>query len=110
REFIESNMPELTVARSDATYLMWIEFPYLPSSGETLSDFFERETRLFLTNGGSFGTGGERFLRLNLACPRSTLEDGLQRLLRGCRMLSYRHTPTPVLLDNRNAGLPRSSQ
>ena len=106
-EFIESNMPELTVTHGNATYLMWIGFPYIPSSGERLSDFFERESRLFLSNGGTFGTGGETFLRLNLACPRSTLEEGLGRLLSGCRKLSYRHTPTPVLMDNRNAGLPR---
>ena len=45
--------------------------------------FLREKTGLFLNDGSQYGTDGEGFLRMNLACPRSLVEDGLKRLLEG---------------------------
>ena len=50
-----------------------------------LNAFLRSETGLILSAGGQYGKGGEAFLRLNTACPRSLLEDGLKRLVRGVK-------------------------
>lgn len=47
--------------------------------------FLRETTGLYLNSGSQYGTGGEEFLRMNLACPRSIVEDGLKRLLEGAR-------------------------
>lgn len=45
-----------------------------------LSEFFVKEAKVALNPGESFGPGGEQHMRLNTACPRSTLETGLERI------------------------------
>ena len=45
-----------------------------------LSEFFVKEAKVALNPGESFGPGGEQHMRLNTACPRSTLETALQRI------------------------------
>ncbi len=96
-DFIEKEIPELSVIRSHATYLLWIDissWKYDVDSvlveGErqgnaeadelTASDVLRRKTGLFLSDGGIYGGIGSKFLRMNLACPRVTLMDGLERL------------------------------
>ena len=48
-----------------------------------MAEFLRRETGLFVSEGAEYGRTGEPFLRLNIACPRARLEDGLERLARG---------------------------
>ena len=49
---------------------------------EVLAADIRHKTGLYLSNGKQYGKGGERFLRMNIACPRATLLDGLERLRR----------------------------
>ena len=82
-EYLKENTPELFVIPSDATYLLWIDAAALPQGGKDFAGFLRKETGLFLTDGRLFGRGGEGFLRMNIACPKGTLEDGLERLKNG---------------------------
>jgi cystathionine beta-lyase len=43
-------------------------------------EFFLNAAKVAFNNGAEFGPGGEGFVRLNLACPRSTLEEALERM------------------------------
>lgn len=87
--FIKEHIPQLTVVPSQATYLLWIDCERLCADGAVFADFLRCQTGLFLTAGGEYGRAGAHFLRLNIACPRATLLDGLNRLARGVRLFGW---------------------
>lgn len=66
----------------EATYLAWLDFS---GTGLPMDEVIRRvqsEALLALNHGQTFGPGGENFMRLNFACPRSMLEEALQRLVK----------------------------
>ena len=83
REFVEEHIPQMGVVSSQATYLLWLDCQALPGTAAEIAGKIRKKTGLYLTQGGQYGRAGEHFLRLNVACPRSTLEDGLARLKAG---------------------------
>lgn len=86
-EFIRENIPSLRVIPSSATYLMWVDCSDVTEDADQFVDFLEKEAKLMLNSGVAFGGSGKQFVRINLACPRSMLEDGLQRLQKGVSKL-----------------------
>lgn len=82
-KFIEENIPGISAVKADATYLIWLDCRSLSCGSEELGEFIRSETGLYLTPGAEYGAPGEGFLRLNAACPKSVLDDGLNRLKRG---------------------------
>jgi len=87
REFINRDIPGLKAIKSDATYLLWIDVSGTGHSGDEVQAFIRKETGLYVNEGSEYGTAGLNFLRMNLACPRSTVEDGLKRLKEGISKL-----------------------
>ncbi len=79
-EFIKREIPKLTLVSSDAIYLLWIDCSRMLGMADEAAEFIRSETGLFLSAGSTYGTGGEDFLRMNIACPKSVLADGLNRL------------------------------
>ncbi len=82
-QYIQKEIPQLKVVASQATYLMWLDCSGLTDSSEELADVIRESTGLYLSEGGQYGGDGTHFMRLNVACPRSVLEDGLNRLKKG---------------------------
>ena len=82
-QFLRDEIPEIVLTPSDATYLLWLNCSKFTSDAGEFADFVRRETGLYVSKGGQYGDGGKTFLRLNIACPRVTLEDGLARLKEG---------------------------
>lgn len=82
-EFINQNLPKIKAVCSEATYLVWIDCKSLPGDGETICRYLREKTGLYLSEGRQYGKGGEHFLRMNVACPRSLVEEGLNRLQKG---------------------------
>lgn len=82
-EFINNNVTKLRATVSDATYLLWVDTTALTPNSDKLALHLKDEAKLFVTRGGAYGGNGEGFLRINLACPRSVLMDGLERLKAG---------------------------
>ncbi len=82
-EFIRERMDKVKMFRPEGTYLVWLDFRSLKMNGEELQEFLIRECRVGLNAGYTFGPGGEGFARVNIACPRSTLQAGLERLEKG---------------------------
>ncbi|MDC7280559.1 pyridoxal phosphate-dependent aminotransferase [Butyrivibrio fibrisolvens] len=78
--FVDENIPELHVVRGDATYLLWIDVSKLGISSKELAAHIRKETGLYLSAGTAYGDCGKDFLRMNVACTKATLEDGLARL------------------------------
>lgn len=81
-EYISTHIPSLKVLSSDATYLLWIDCKSIYDGKNDPSEDIREKTGLFLSGGSHYGKGGEGFVRMNVACPRKTLSDGLDRLNR----------------------------
>ncbi len=80
RDLVErevAKIPGLRIWHAEATYLSWIDARGLQT--ERVTQFFEA-AGVGLYDGALFGTPG--FLRLNFACPRSLLEQALERMSR----------------------------
>lgn len=88
--FLDERIPGVCAVRGEATYLLWIDLGDLGGKSREVARFLREKTGLFVSDGSAYGATGERFLRLNLACPRTVLEDGLERLRAG--LDAYRAT------------------
>ena len=64
----------------DATYLMWLDVSRYTDDSEQLQRLIRRNTGLWVMPGTAYGGIGSKFLRLNVACPKSLVEDGMARL------------------------------
>ncbi|SCW66134.1 cystathione beta-lyase [Ruminococcaceae bacterium YRB3002] len=90
-EYLKEQIPDLILVPSNATYLLWIDISALGCSSREFASFLRKTTGLFLTEGIHYGVPGDGFVRLNVACPRVTLEDGLARLKTGVEMFRNAH-------------------
>ncbi|WP_202407225.1 MalY/PatB family protein [Pseudalkalibacillus hwajinpoensis] len=79
-KFIDERLPQIDVIEPEGTYLVWLDFNKLDMSHEELEQFVQDEARLALDEGYIFGESGKGFERINIACPRSVLQEGLERL------------------------------
>lgn len=80
REYIAENLPKVKVMIPDATYLVWLDFKDLGAEPVYLHRLLKNEGKIWLDEGYLFGETGEGFERINIACPRETLRDGLERI------------------------------
>lgn len=79
-DYLQTEIPELTMMRPEGTYLVWVDFSALCFNDDELNQFIIREAELGLNRGSMFGKNGELFMRFNIACPRVLLEKGLKQL------------------------------
>ena len=79
-DFVKNEIPQAEVIYSDATYLLWIYCKNMIGTAAEAATIIRESTGLYLSAGSQFSGNGADFLRMNIACPRSTLKDGLQRL------------------------------
>jgi cystathionine beta-lyase len=78
--FLEERLPKLRVMPLEGTYLAWIDCRALGLPDAQLKARILERAGVWLDEGPMFGTGGQGFQRLNLACPRTTLRQALERL------------------------------
>ena len=85
RVYFEEYLPEFPVATLEGTYLVWADCSLLnQSSDETVKTLLEKE-KLWVNEGSLYGEAGEGFIRINIACPRQQLIEGLNRLRRALK-------------------------
>jgi cystathionine beta-lyase len=82
-DFIEKEIPQITLTPSEATYLLWLNYPNTKDRAGETARFIRKETGLYLSAGKRYGGNGADFLRMNIACPKTVLMDGLERLKKG---------------------------
>lgn len=80
KEFINTKIPKLTVVQAEATYLAWIDCSKLEISREQLVDVILNKAKLALDYGYVFGTGGDDFIRINIATPKVNVQKALEQL------------------------------
>ena len=78
--FFAEYLPQYPVLPLEGTYLVWIDCRTTGVSSEQIAARLLAEAKLMISPGTIYGPGGEDFIRLNIACPRSLLEEGLLRL------------------------------
>ncbi len=78
-QYVHAHLPGITMSRPEGTYLAWLDCRQsgLPDNPH---EFFLKEAKVAVNDGATFGRGGEGFVRLNFGCPRSTLEEALERM------------------------------
>ena len=89
-EFISNNIPGVKILHSEATYLIWLDCRAITGDRTDLAGFIREKTGLYISCGEQYGPGGQGFLRINLACPKSTVIDGMNRLKKGIE--AYRNS------------------
>ncbi len=78
--YISENIPGIKVMVPQATYLVWMDMSSFGIECHELHDRLKNEAGIWLDEGYIFGKTGEGFERINLACPRAVLADGLERM------------------------------
>lgn len=81
RKTLVSKEPRIGITVPEATYLVWLDFRFLQMEGRELQDLMRHGARVALDDGYIFGTGGEGFQRINIACSQAILREGLSRIL-----------------------------
>lgn len=87
-EFITKNVSPVVLFDQPATYLMWLDCRDLRSDTDELCEFLRENTGLILSPGKKYRGDGRLYLRMNVACPRDKLLDGLRRFEKGVRSFS----------------------
>lgn len=67
---------------SEGTYLLWIDCHRLGLDDTALQKFMIEKAKVGLNPGSAYGKDGEKFMRLNIACPKATLEEGINRIVK----------------------------
>jgi cystathionine beta-lyase len=80
KEFVQAHIPKIKFIEPEGTYLAWLDCSGLGFSAQELETVITEKCKLWLSNGRSFGRGGDGFFRMNAACPRSVLSEALARL------------------------------
>ena len=80
RKYVEENLPGVTMAEHEGTYLVWLDSRDTGLDVEQLEHMIVHEAKLWLDSGKIFGDNGKGFQRINVACPRSVLEEALSRI------------------------------
>lgn len=78
--FVKDKLPKIKCTEQDATYLMWLDMSAYTYDSERLAEDIRKRTGLYLSAGSIYRGNGSAFLRMNVACPRSLVEDGIGRL------------------------------
>lgn len=83
KEFFNTELPQVRVTRLEGTYLVWLDIlPFELSSDEAYEKLMN-DGKVFVNSGTMYGRkAGQGYLRLNIACPRQTLMQGLIRIAR----------------------------
>lgn len=83
RDYLEENIPSVKLIEPEGTYLIWLDFGELGLENEELEDLIINKSGLWLDSGAIFGEDGKGYQRINVACPRKTLEQALNQLKSG---------------------------
>jgi cystathionine beta-lyase len=81
KDFFLENLPQLEVLRLEGTYLVWIDITALELTSDEATELLLKEGKVLVSSGTLYGKkAGQGYLRINIACPRSRLLEGLKRI------------------------------
>ncbi len=95
-DFIRAQIPSLCPVPSEATYLLWLYADSFCGRADEAAALIRRTTGLWLSAGTAYGGNGGSCLRMNLACPRQVMTDGLNRLKAGMAACTAHFAASPA--------------
>ena len=96
-EYLKEHLPKAIYHISEATYLAWVDLNAYFEKDENLPLFFAYKAGVLLEGGNMFVQNSDGFIRLNLACPKSVLEEGLKRI---CEAVNTKHIRSDKKISN----------
>ncbi len=81
RAYLQEHLPRVKMTKLEGTYLVWLDFRNYGLTDKELDEKILNQAGLWLDSGAVFGKCGEGFQRINIACPRKTLHQALDRLI-----------------------------
>ena len=82
KAYFEQYLPQFPVTKLEGTYLVWVDCRLLKRSSREIEQLLIKKGKIWINAGDMYGESGEGFIRINIACPRQVLIDGLDRLRR----------------------------
>ena len=89
RKLLKTHAPRIKAIRPQASYLVWLDCRELGLNQEALNDFFADKAHLALNDGAMFGKEGTGYMRLNVASPRSVIEQAMKQLAEAYQAMSF---------------------
>jgi len=80
KEFVDENMPQVTLIDSQGTYLLWLDCREMGLADDKLKSFFINKAKVGMNPGLSFGETGSGFMRMNIAAPREIIMDACKAI------------------------------
>ena len=80
KDFFTKHLPQFPVVHLEATYLAWVDCAVLQQHSSVIAEKLLVKAGVRINPGAMYGPGGEHFIRINMACPRATLAEGLERV------------------------------
>lgn len=80
-EQFKISLPNIKIKKPEATYLLWIDYRETGLSEDEIMDKLLQKGKLALERGSKYGEAGIGFLRMNVACPPSLVQDGINRFI-----------------------------
>ena len=80
KEFFANKLPQYPILPLEGSYLAWVDCKSSGLTSAELAERLEMEQKVMLNAGAMYGAAGEGFLRINLACPKTVLAEGLERI------------------------------
>ena len=79
--FCEEQLPQWKVLKLEGTYLPWVDITATGITSDALADLLLSEAKVMVNSGTMYGVQtGEGYIRLNIACPRARMLEGLERI------------------------------
>ncbi|MPN58466.1 Cystathionine beta-lyase PatB [bioreactor metagenome] len=97
KAYLSENLPKAKFNISEATYLAWVDLRSYFEPDEHLPLFFAYKAGVLLEGGNMFVQNSDCFIRLNLACPLATVEEGLRRI---CNAVNTKHTKKYIAIKS----------
>lgn len=80
KDFFANNLPQFAVLPLEATYLVWVDCSVLEMKSSEIERLLLEKENVRINEGTLYGAAGEGFIRINIACPRQTLIEGLTKI------------------------------
>ena len=80
RLYLKDRIKRIRLIEPQGTYLMWLDCRDFGLDDPSLKKLMREQARVGMNDGYLFGAGGSGFQRMNIACPRSVLEEALRRI------------------------------
>ena len=85
RAYVADKLLGVRMTEHEGTYLVWLDFRDTGLDADALDELIIHRAKLWLDSGQIFGESGRGFQRINVACPRSVLEEALERIWQALR-------------------------